>query len=148
MYLKVVAVLLIILFNNPENELVEEPIAAIEEPVVEELPEIDYEFEALVNTTFKLETGHGKSNLWVKHNNPGGIRCLEQPCTYDGWQIYETPEEGMNAMRTLLRKYYVDIFGMDLKAIRKKYCPPCSDKEFNEFKYMYDKELEELRCQN
>ncbi|WZU00651.1 hypothetical protein MGH68_14045 [Erysipelothrix sp. D19-032] len=37
---------------------------------------IDYQFEALVNATFNLETGYGTSDLWVYNNNAVVINVM------------------------------------------------------------------------
>lgn len=49
--------------------------------------------------TFALETGYGTSDLWVYHNNPAGITCGVNYCSYS------SQEEGYRAMFDLLSSY-------------------------------------------
>ncbi|MFV0382350.1 MAG: glucosaminidase domain-containing protein [Breznakia sp.] len=49
--------------------------------------------------TWALETGYGTSDLWTEHNNPAGIKCGIEYCSY----INE--EEGYEAMFELLSEY-------------------------------------------
>lgn len=46
-----------------------------------------------------IETGYGKSNLFVKNNNPGGIKSLK------GWARYENKQQGFKAMINLIATY-------------------------------------------
>ncbi len=55
--------------------------------------------------TFLWETGSGTSAPWVENNNPAGIRCGVNYCTY------ESAEEGLTAMFELL-DIYIDIHGL------------------------------------
>ncbi|QIK68763.1 glucosaminidase domain-containing protein [Erysipelothrix sp. HDW6C] len=91
------------------------------------------EFEALVNATFRIETGHGTSSLWLNSNNAGGIKCGVEYCEY------QTPQDGMNDLRTLLQSY-VERFGYDLKAIRDLYCQ-CGYGDLETFTEIYNNEL-------
>lgn len=49
-----------------------------------------------------IETGYGKSHLFVAHNNPGGIKSSR---TGDGWAHYSSAKEGYRAMINLLATY-------------------------------------------
>ena len=51
--------------------------------------------------TWAWETGWGTSELWINSNNPAGITCGADYCAY------ETQEQGLQAMFSLLR-YYVN----------------------------------------
>lgn len=51
--------------------------------------------------TWIWETGYGSSDLWINHNNPAGITCGMEYCSYN------TQEQGLQAMFNLMR-YYVD----------------------------------------
>lgn len=46
-----------------------------------------------------IETGYGKSNLFVNNNNPGGIKSSK------GWARYENKQQGFKAMINLLATY-------------------------------------------
>lgn len=46
-----------------------------------------------------LETGYGKSNLFMNYNNPGGIKSKS------GWAHYEDKKAGIRAMVNLLATY-------------------------------------------
>lgn len=46
-----------------------------------------------------LETGYGKSNLFVNYNNPGGIKSR------NGWKQFDTIEDGYKYMIELLATY-------------------------------------------
>ena len=52
-----------------------------------------------VLATMIWETGWGDSEAWIKGNNPAGIRCGQEYCTY------LTPETGIKAEIELLRIY-------------------------------------------
>lgn len=118
--------------NNIKNEL--ETL----EYTLDEIEKEDNEWIALVNATFRLETGNGTSNLWLNYNNAGGIKCENVYCVYD------TKESGLQALKTLL-EHYISEFGYDIKAIRNKYCP-LSDKgcigDYERFTEIYNYELE------
>ena len=51
---------------------------------------------------FALETGWGKSNLWINYNNPAGIKCGQRYCRY------ATPRDGLTAMFNLMADYYTN----------------------------------------
>lgn len=120
--------------------------SAIPEPeaveVVELVPNpIDYR-EVMVSALFRYETGNGESDLWVYHNNAGGIKCftsLDQ-CTSDGFQRYASKEAGMESLR-----YHVDLYrdqyGDDLRAIRSVYCYQCGETDVIKFTEIYQEEL-------
>ena len=46
-----------------------------------------------------IETGFGKSNLFVNHNNPGGIKAV------GGWKHFNSPQDGYRYMINLLATY-------------------------------------------
>lgn len=48
-----------------------------------------------------IETGYGKSNLFVNRKNPGGIKSRK------GWQYFNTLEEGYDRMFSLIDGYNV-----------------------------------------
>lgn len=54
--------------------------------------------------TWIFETGNGTSELWINNNNPAGITCGDTYCSYD------SQEQGLQAMFSLLR-YYVSELG-------------------------------------
>lgn len=49
-----------------------------------------------------IETAYGRSNLFVNHNNPGGIKSSR---TSNGWAHYDTIEDGYRGMINLLATY-------------------------------------------
>lgn len=51
--------------------------------------------------TWIFETGNGTSDLWVTNNNPAGITCGSEYCSYN------SQEQGFKAMFQLMR-YYID----------------------------------------
>lgn len=51
--------------------------------------------------TWIWETGNGSSELWRLNNNPAGITCGNEYCSYS------TQEQGLQAMFQLIR-YYVN----------------------------------------
>ena len=53
----------------------------------------------LVVAISSIETGYGKSNLFVNYNNPGGIRAR------NGWQRFDTIKDGYRYMIRLLATY-------------------------------------------
>lgn len=62
----------------------------------------DYGIDAsFALATWAWETGWGSSDLWLHNNNPAGITCGADYCTY------ETQQQGLQAMFSLLR-YYVN----------------------------------------
>lgn len=54
---------------------------------------------SLIVAMTTIETGYGKSNLFVNNNNPGGIKSL------NGWACYENKQQGFKAMINLLATY-------------------------------------------
>lgn len=56
---------------------------------------------SFVLATWAWETGWGSSDLWLHNNNPAGITCGADYCTY------ETQQQGLQAMFQLMR-YYVN----------------------------------------
>lgn len=70
----------------------------------------DYGIDAsFALATWAWETGWGSSNLWLNSNNPAGIICGYKYCSYD------TQEQGMQAMFSLMR-YYVSELGRNTVA--------------------------------
>lgn len=63
------------------------------------------------------ETGWFTSNLFVNHNNPGGIK------TNGGWAHYNSKFEGIISMCSLLKNYYINMNLTTPELIGKKYCP-------------------------
>ena len=53
----------------------------------------------LVVAISSIETGYGKSNLFVNYNNPGGIKARS------GWKRFDTIEDGYRYMIKLLATY-------------------------------------------
>ena len=53
----------------------------------------------LVVAISSIETGYGKSNLFVNYNNPGGIKARS------GWKRFNTIEDGYRYMIRLLATY-------------------------------------------
>ena len=49
-----------------------------------------------------IETGFGKSHLFVAYNNPGGIKSSH---TSNGWAHYKTAKDGYKGMINLLATY-------------------------------------------
>lgn len=88
-----------------------------------------------MNTTFNLETGNGTSPLWVHYNNPGGVKVGGR------YHKYDSKEQGLEALKRLLREDYVAVYGYDIKAIRERYCQ-CGPEDYPKFMSMYRKELE------
>ena len=65
---------------------------------------------AFALATFILETGWGRSELWINGNNASGIICTYGGC-YGEYQMYATKEEGIRAMFDTLQKY-IDNLGL------------------------------------
>lgn len=63
--------------------------------------------------TWAFETGWGTSDLWLNNNNPAGITCGVDYCTY------ETQGQGLHAMFTLLRHYVSDLNRCAVKDVRE-----------------------------
>ena len=54
---------------------------------------------SIIMAISSIETGYGKSRLFVYNNNPGGIKSR------NGWAHYDTIEDGYKAMINLLATY-------------------------------------------
>lgn len=63
--------------------------------------------------TWILETGNGTSDLWLNHNNPAGITCGVDYCSY------ESQEQGLQAMFALLRHYVSDLNRRTVREVRE-----------------------------
>ena len=75
--------------------------------------EIDYK---LVYAIAVLETGNFTSNLWINHNNPGGMRTTD-------WLSFNSQFEGIMAMTRNIRNNYYNL-GLDTpEKMESKYCP-------------------------
>lgn len=96
---------------------------------------IDRDFEALVQATWRLETGNGSSELWRLNNNAGGIRCGKVYCSYESKSV------GMASLRRLLQGY-VNKHGYDLEAIRNIYSES-NDTEL--FRQIYNEEKGKIK---
>ena len=92
-------------------------------------------FEALVNATWRLETGNGTSKLWLERNNAGGIKCGTSYCQD------VSGEAGMQRLRNLLKRY-VARYGYDLEAIRSVYSES-NDTEL--FRQIFNEERSKLK---
>lgn len=94
--------------------------------------EEEKEIEIFKRTIFRLETGNGTSYLWIYKNNPGGIKCGVDYCTYS------TPDDGMKSLDSLIRLYYRD-YGKDYKAATDRYCQ-CGEEYYPLFMEIYNEE--------
>ena len=93
------------------------------------------EYRALLQATWRLETGNGTSELWTRFKNPGGIKCGYEYCKYPD------TETAWSTLDALL-KQYVEKYGYDLESIRNEYCGShCSSKDLKEFTLIYNEEL-------
>ena len=54
---------------------------------------------SIIMAMSSIETGYGKSRLFVYNNNPGGIKAR------NGWAHYDTAKDGYRAMINLLATY-------------------------------------------
>lgn len=86
-----------------------------------------------MRSTFRIETGNGKSFAWEVLNNPGGIKCGTEYC------VYKSKEDGKAALETLLEEY-VSKYGYNLKAIRDRYCQ-CGGNDLEVFEEIFEEEL-------
>lgn len=72
----------------------------------------------------RLETGHWTSDLFLENNNFGGMINPDG----DGWQKFESIEDGLDAYIDML----VDVYfskGLDtLESIQTRYCPNSDEK--------------------
>lgn len=95
------------------------------------------EFNALVKSFWRLETGNGSSYAWLKHNNAGGIKDSK-----GNYRVYENKEAGIEDLRKELEAYVRD-YGYDLKAIRAEYCgKTCDlDTDLKEITAIYNEEM-------
>lgn len=96
----------------------------------------DIELELFARAIFRLETGNGTSSLWKIHNNPGGIKCGSEYCSYS------SKEEGMNSLKQLL-KWYHNKFGTDYKSATDLYCQ-CGEDYYPLFKKIYEEEKKKM----
>lgn len=70
------------------------------------------------------ETGNFTSRLFVKNNNPGGIKDSNSA---SGWASYDSEFEGIMEMARLIRRGYYN-YGLDTpEEIGAKYCPDGTD---------------------
>lgn len=90
---------------------------------------IDYQIDpAFALATFILETGHGTSETWVTSNNPAGIKCGEDYCSYS------SKDEGLAMMFNLLHSYTngsIEWIGMKntIEEIRQAWNPETDDSQ-------------------
>lgn len=131
----------IVEYPTPEPKPEPDPIVVEVEEEVEEIieavylepePEPDKEWLAFVSATWRLETGNGTSYLWEYNNNPGGIKCGTDYCTFS------SKDEGMQIFEDLLQDY-VDTYGYDFRAIRDRYCQ-CGPEDYDKFMEIYYEE--------
>ncbi len=74
----------------------------------------DYGIDAsFALATWAWETGWGTSELWLNSNNPAGITCGADYCKY------ESQEQGLQAMFTLLRHYVSDLNRCTVASVRE-----------------------------
>lgn len=74
----------------------------------------DYGIDAsFALATWAWETGWGSSDLWLNHNNPAGITCGSVYCSY------ESPEQGIQAMFSLLRHYVNELGRNTVASVRE-----------------------------
>lgn len=74
----------------------------------------DYGIDAsFALATWAWETGWGSSDLWLTSNNPAGITCGIDYCTYD------TQEQGLQAMFSLLRYYVNELNRCTVASVRE-----------------------------
>jgi len=106
---------------------------------IEELEEQLPKWIAFNNATWRVETGNGTSELWLRNNNAGGMR------TNGEWHKYDRQEDGLEAMSNLLATY-VNELGYNFKAIRYKYCGAhCGDVDYNSFMRIYNEEINKVK---
>ncbi|CAM3603673.1 glucosaminidase domain-containing protein [Erysipelothrix urinaevulpis] len=127
-----------VMITNRLNEIDEVATSSTYQEPRETVDVTDYEnneFEALVESTWRIETGNGTSSLWTKQNNAGGIKDAHT----GKYKVYETKEQGKHDLRILLSEY-VKAYGYDLKSIRNRYCQ-CGPSDLKEFTQIYKEEL-------
>ena len=74
----------------------------------------DYGIDAsFALATWAWETGWGTSELWLTSNNPAGITCGTEYCSY------ESQEQGLQAMFSLLRYYINELDRNTVASVRK-----------------------------
>lgn len=73
------------------------------EPVNFTILSLDYNIDpSFALATWILETGNGSSKMWTQHNNPAGIKCGEDYCSYP------SKDAGLAQMFHLLNQYTTD----------------------------------------
>lgn len=74
----------------------------------------DYGIEpSFALATWILETGNGTSELWLTSNNPAGITCGIEYCTYG------SQEQGLQAMFSLIRHYVNELGRNTVESVRE-----------------------------
>ncbi|RHN01507.1 glucosaminidase domain-containing protein [Dielma fastidiosa] len=74
----------------------------------------DYGIDAsFALATFAWETGYGSSELWNSCNNPAGITCGEEYCSYD------SQEQGLHAMFNLMSYYIRELNRCTVASVRE-----------------------------
>lgn len=74
---------------------------------------VDYGIDpSFALATWCWETGNGSSDLWRYHNNPAGITCGIEYCSYD------TQEQGLHAMFNLM-SYYIRLNRCTVASVRE-----------------------------
>lgn len=89
--------------------------------IAAEVYQVDFDMLYAIS---KLETKHFQSDLFVNHNNPGGIKDFDSE---SGWASYDTQFEGIMEMARLLRRNYLDQGLTTVEEIGSKYCPDPAD---------------------
>lgn len=93
----------------------------------------------MVIATWRLETGNGTSPMWLYQNNAGGIKRNGVYHTFD------SQESGWKALEDLLYNDYYLVYGLDLRAIRNRYCGiECGEEDLIKFTEIYNEELAKL----
>ena len=93
---------------------------------------------AILRTTFFIETGYGKSELWNVYNNPGGIK------RNGSYVKYDTKEQGWEDMNLVIDNL-LELANGNIKEMRLMYCPisdNACDGDLELFMEIYEKELE------
>lgn len=74
----------------------------------------DYGIDAsFALATWAWETGWGTSELWLNSNNPAGITCGSEYCSY------ESQEQGLQAMFQLMRHYINELDRNTVREVRE-----------------------------
>lgn len=63
--------------------------------------------------TWAWETGWGTSDLWLNSNNPAGITCGTEYCSYN------SQEQGLQAMFSLMRYYVSELDRNTVESVRE-----------------------------